>query len=651
MNIPSLGGYIIKNLFSFLPYNLTLKIIQKNNKLQNKLKISAITYSLYIYLKNEIFLKYNITYLNLQFIYEIIMREYKNKIDYELINELLLYFIKKNSIQFNKKINYNPLLEFSSQFSKLNFYLNYIYISNGGLCLLDLKNKNIKKIKIDLSHSLIPKEETLQDLKYALSINSYEKIKLLYFKINLINNEILSNINFNNLISLKLIEIKLNSEIFNNLLRNLSFKDSIKLKNIDLTLNKLDDNCAELLGEVIKTKMKDLEKLNIQGNKITEIGFKMIIDRIKYNNKLKKINFSWNKCGNELYELFNKYSNYFKNLIELKLYSDTLNFNNENHKNIFRNFLKNYFYLEYTDFFSTLSSQEFLKDLPDKLNIKEIRLSSIDKKVLEYINKMNKLEFLQFINQINFNKYCGKFNIKILHNLKYFKLYGLNFCSLNCLNCIKDMKNLEELEIYGELNLNNIIYLSNEICPFIQNLKILSFSSNFLQGSHIENFVNGLKYLKNLEKINLSLNSTLNFKSINLIIKQLSETNKKIIDINVQLVSMEGFKNNSYEFFTNLSNLPNLQNLNLADNNIKPDELEIFLQLIQQKDKFKLLKSIDLSKNNLLDEFWIRNFILIIKEHLPQIEIIYLEECTYLEDEIITEFINYLPGRIYINSI
>ena len=651
MNIPSLGGYIIKNLFTFLPYNFMLKIIQKNHKLQNKLNIYPITYSLYIYLKNEIFLKYNITYLNLQFIYEIIMREYKNKIDYELINELLLYFIKNNSIQFKKKINYNPLLEFSSQFSKLNYSLNYIYISNGGLCLLNLKNENIKKIKVDLSHSLISKEDILQDLKYALSINSYEKIKLLYFKINLINNEILNNINFDNLVSLKLIEIKLNSEIFNNLLRNLSLKDSIKLKTIDLTLNKLDDNCAELLGDVIKTKMKDLEKLNIQGNKITEIGFKIIIDRIKYNKKLKKINFSWNKCGNELYELFNKYSNYFKNLIELKLYSDTLNFNNENHKNIFRNFLKNYFYLEYTDFFSTLSSQEFLKDLPDKLNIKEIRLSSIDKKVLEYINKMNKLEFLQFINPINFDEYCGKFNIKILHNLKYFKLYGLNFCSLNCLNCIKDMKNLEELEIYGELNLNNIIYLSNEICPFIQNLKTLSFSSNFFQGKDIEKIINGLKYLKNLEKINLSLNSTLNFKSINLIIKQLSETNKNIIDINVQLITMDGFGNNSFDFFTNLSNLPNLQNLNLADNNIKPDELNIFLQLIQKKDKFKLLKSVDLSKNNSLDEFWIRDFILLIKEHLPQIEIIYLEECTYLEDEIITEFINYLPGRIYINSI
>ena len=651
MNIPSLGGFIIKNLFTFLPYNFMLKIIQKNHKLQNKLNIYPITYSLYIYLKNEIFSKYNITYLNLQFIYEIIMNEFRNKIDYELVNELLLYFMKNNSIQFKKKINFNPLLEFSSQFSKLNYSLNYIYISNGGLCLLNLKYENIKKIKVDLSHSLISKEDILQDLKYALSINSYEKIKLLYFKINLINNEILNNINFDNLVSLKLIEIKLNSEIFNNLLRNLSLKESIKLKNIDLTLNKLDDNCAELLGDVIKTKMKDLEKLNIQGNKITEIGFKIIIDRIKYNKKLKKINFSWNKCGNELYELFNKYSNYFKNLIELKLYSDSLNFNSENHKIIFQNFLKNYFYLEYTDFFSTLSSQEFLKDLPDKLNIKEIRLSSIDKKVLEYINKMNKLEFLQFINPINFNEYCGKFNIEILLNLKYFKLYGLNFCSLNCLNCIKDMKNLEELEIYGELNENNIIYFSNEICPFIQNLKILSFSSNFFQGTYIEKLIDGLKYLKNLEKINLSLNSTLNFKSINLIIKQLSETNKKIIDINVQLITMDGLGNNSFEFFTNLSNLPNLQNLNLADNNIKPDELEIFLQLIQQKDKFKLLKSIDLSKNNLLDEFWIRNFILIIKEHLPQIEIIYLEECTYLEDEIITEFINYLPGRIYINSI
>ena len=651
MNIPSLGGFIIKNLFTFLPYNFMLKVIQKNHKIQNKLNIYPITYSLYIYLKNEIFSKYNITYLNLQFIYEIIMNEFRNKIDYELVNELLLYFMKNNSIQFKKKINFNPLLEFSSQFSKLNYSLNYIYISNGGLCLLNLKYENIKKIKVDLSHSIISKEDILQDLKYALSINSYEKIKLLYFKINLINNEILNNINFDNLVSLKLIEIKLNSEIFNNLLRNLSLKDSIKLKNIDLTLNKLDDNCAELLGDVIKTKMKDLEKLNIQGNKITEIGFKIIIDRIKYNKKLKKINFSWNKCGNELYELFNKYSNYFKNLIELKLYSDSLNFNSENHKIIFQNFLKNYFYLEYTDFFSTLSSQEFLKDLPDKLNIKEIRLASIDKKVLEYINKMNKLEFLQFINPINFNEYCSKFNIDILLNLKYFKLYGLNFCSLNCLNCIKDMKNLEELEIYGELNENNIIYFSNEICPFIQNLKILSFSSNFFQGTYIEKLIDGLKYLKNLEKINLSLNSTLNFKSINLIIKQLSETNKKIIDINVQLITMDGLGNNSFEFFTNLSNLPNLQNLNLADNNIKPDELDIFLKLIQKKDKFKLLKSIDLSKNNSLDEFWIRDFILIIKEYLPQIEIIYLEECTYLEDEIITEFINYLPGRIYINSI
>ena len=213
------------------------------------------------------------------------------------------------------------------------------------------------------------------------------------------------------------------------------------------------------------------------------------------------------------------------------------------------------------------------------------------------------------------------------------------------------MKNLEELEIYGELNENNINYISNEICPFIQNLKTLSFSSNFFQGKDIEKLINGLKYLKNLEKINLSLNSTLNFKSINLIIKQLSETNKNIIDINVQLITMDGFGNNSFDFFNTLSNLPNLQNLNLADNNIKPDELNIFLQLIQKKDKFKLLKSIDLSKNNSLDEFWIRDFILLIKEHLPQIEIIYLEECTYLEDEIITEFINYLPGRIYINSI
>ncbi len=651
MNIPSLAGYIVKNLFDFLSYDLMLKIVKYNNKLKDKLGIKQNIYSLYAFLKNEIFDKYNITYQNLQLIYEIIMKEFNDKLDDESINELLLFFLKNNYIVFPKKINYNPLLEYSSQFSKLNFPLNYIFICNGGLSLLNLENKNIKKIKIELSHCLNSKENVEDDLRYVLSINSYEKINLSYFKKNYINNEILNSIKTNNLITLKLIEIKLDSETLNNFLRNLSIRDLIKIRNLDFTLNKLDDNCAELLGDIIKTKMKDLEKLNIQGNKITEIGFKIIIDRIKYNKKLKKINFSWNKCGNELYELFNKYSNYFKNLIELKLYSDSLNFNSENHKIIFQNFLKNYFYLEYTDFFSTLSSQEFLKDLPDKLNIKEIRLSSIDKKVLEYINKMNKLEFLQFINPINFNEYCGKFNIEILLNLKYFKLYGLNFCSLNCLNCIKDMKNLEELEIYGELNENNIIYFSNEICPFIQNLKILSFSSNFFQGTYIEKLIDGLKYLKNLEKINLSLNSTLNFKSINLIIKQLSETNKKLIDVNVQLITMDGLGNNSFEFFTNLSNLPNLQNLNLADNNIKPDELDIFLKLIQKKDKFKLLKSIDLSKNNSLDEFWIRDFILLIKEHLPQIEIIYLEECTYLEDEIITEFINYLPGRIYINSI
>ena len=96
-----------------------LKVIKKNHKLQNKLNIYPITYSLYMYLKNEIFSKYNITYLNLQFIYEIIMREFNNKIDYELINELLLYFIKNNSIQFKKKIkicnqsNINLIFEFN----------------------------------------------------------------------------------------------------------------------------------------------------------------------------------------------------------------------------------------------------------------------------------------------------------------------------------------------------------------------------------------------------------------------------------------------------------------------------------------------------------------------------------------------------------
>ena len=159
-----------------------------------------------------------------------------------------------------------------------------------------------------------------------------------------------------------------------------------------------------------------------------------------------------------------------------------------------------------------------------------------------------------------------------------------------------------------------------------------------------------IKFSRKIIKINLSLNSNLNFKSLNLIVKQLSETNKKIIDCNFQLVSKNGFENFSQEFFINLSNLNNLQYLNLADNNINQNELNIFTQLIQN-NKFKLLKCIDLSKNSSIDEFWIRDFLLILKKYLTQLEIIYLEECTYLEDIIIEEFNNYLPGRIYINSI
>ena len=650
MNIPSLAGYIVNNLFDFLSYDLMLKIVKYNNKLKDKLGIKQNIYSLYAFLKNEIFDKYNITYQNLQLIYEIIMKEFNDKLDDESINELLLFFLKNNYIVFPKKINYNPLLEYSSQFSKLNFPLNYIFICNGGLSLLNLENKNIKKIKIELSHCLNSKENVEDDLRYALSINSYEKINLSYFKKNYINNEILNSIKTNNLITLKLIEIKLDSETLNNFLRNLSIRDLIKIRNLDFTLNKLDDNCAELLGDIIKTKMKDLEKLNIQGNKFTEFGFKIIIERIKYNSKLKKLNFSWNKTGNELYELFNKHVNFFEKLRELKLYSNSISFINENDKKIFLNFLINYCNLEYTDFFSTLESQEFLKNLPEKLNMKEIRLSSIGKEVLVYLNKMNNLQLLQFINPINFYDFSGKFNNQILQNLKYFKLYGLNFSQLNCLSCIKNMINLEELEIYGELNKNSIEFFSKDICPNLKNLKVLSFSSNFLSGIDIEILIEGLKYLNNLEKINLSLNSNLNFKSLNLIVKQLSETNKKIIDCNFQLVSKNGFENFSQEFFINLSNLNNLQYLNLADNNINQNELNIFTQLIQN-NKFKLLKCIDLSKNSSIDEFWIRDFLLILKKHLTQLEIIYLEECTYLEDIIIEEFNNYLPGRIYINSI
>ena len=650
MNIPSLAGYIVKNLFDFLSYDLMLKIVKYNNKLKDKLGIKQNIYSLYAFLKNEIFDKYNITYQNLQLIYEIIMKEFNDKLDDESINELLLFFMKNNYIVFPKKINYNPLLEYSSQFSKLNFPLNYIFICNGGLSLLNLENKNIKKIKIELSHCLNSKENVEEDLKYVLSINSYEKINLSYFKKNYINNEILNSIKTNNLITLKLIEIKLDSETLNNFLRNLSIRDLIKIRNLDFTLNKLDDNCAELLGDIIKTKMKDLEKLNIQGNKFTEFGFKIIIERIKYNSKLKKLNFSWNKTGNELYELFNKHVNFFEKLRELKLYSNSISFINENDKKIFLNFLINYCNLEYTDFFSTLESQEFLKNLPETLNMKEIRLSSIGKEVLVYLNKMNNLQLLQFINPINFYDFSGKFNNQILQNLKYFKLYGLNFSQLNCLSCIQNMINLEELEIYGELNKNSIEFFSKDICPNLKNLRVLSFSSNFLSGIDIEILIDGLKYLNNLEKINLSLNSNLNFKSLNLIVKQLSETNKKIIDCNFQLVSKNGFENFSQEFFINLSNLNNLQYLNLADNNINQNELNIFTQLIQN-NKFKLLKCIDLSKNSSIDEFWIRDFLLILKKHLTQLEIIYLEECTYLEDIIIEEFNNYLPGRIYINSI
>ena len=650
MNVPSLAGYIVKNLFDFLSYDLMLKIVKYNNKLKDKLGIKQNIYSLYAFLKNEIFDKYNITYQNLQLIYEIIMKEFNDKLDDESINELLLFFMKNNYIVFPKKINYNPLLEYSSQFSKLNFPLNYIFICNGGLSLLNLENKNIKKIKIELSHCLNSKENVEEDLKYVLSINSYEKINLSYFKKNYINNEILNSIKTNNLITLKLIEIKLDSETLNNFLRNLSIRDLIKIRNLDFTLNKLDDNCAELLGDIIKTKMKDLEKLNIQGNKFTEFGFKIIIERIKYNSKLKKLNFSWNKTGNELYELFNKHANFFEKLRELKLYSNSISFINENDKKIFLNFLINYCNLEYTDFFSTLESQEFLKNLPEKLNMKEIRLSSIGKEVLVYLNKMNNLQLLQFINPINFYDFSGKFNNQILQNLKYFKLYGLNFSQLNCLSCIQNMINLEELEIYGELNKNSIEFFSKDICPNLKNLRVLSFSSNFLSGIDIEILIDGLKYLNNLEKINLSLNSNLNFKSLNLIVKQLSETNKKIIDCNFQLVSKNGFENFSQEFFINLSNLNNLQYLNLADNNINQNELNIFSQLIQN-NKFKLLKCIDLSKNSSIDEFWIRDFLLILKKYLTQLEIIYLEECTYLEDIIIEEFNNYLPGRIYINSI
>ena len=650
MNIPSLAGYIVKNLFDFLSYDLMLKIVKYNNKLKDKLGIKQNIYSLYAFIKNEIFDKYNITYQNLQLIYEIIMKEFNDKLDDESINELLLFFMKNNYIVFPKKINYNPLLEYSSQFSKLNFPLNYIFICNGGLSLLNLENKNIKKIKIELSHCLNSIENVEEDLRYVLSINSYEKINLSYFKKNYINNEILNSIKTNNLITLKLIEIKLDSETLNNFLRNLSIRDLIKIRNLDFTLNKLDDNCAELLGDIIKTKMKDLEKLNIQGNKFTEFGFKIIIERIKYNSKLKKLNFSWNKTGNELYELFNKHVNFFEKLRELKLYSNSISFINENDKKIFLNFLINYCNLEYTDFFSTLESQEFLKNLPEKLNMKEIRLSSIGKEVLVYLNKMNNLQLLQFINPINFYDFSGKFNNQILQNLKYFKLYGLNFSQLNCLSCIQNMINLEELEIYGELNKNSIEFFSKDICPNLKNLRVLSFSSNFLSGIDIEILIDGLKFLNNLEKINLSLNSNLNFKSLNLIVKQLSETNKKIIDCNFQLVSKNGFENFSQEFFINLSNLNNLQYLNLADNNINQNELNIFSQLIQN-NKFKLLKCIDLSKNSSIDEFWIRDFLLILKKHLTQLEIIYLEECTYLEDIIIEEFNNYLPGRIYINSI
>ena len=396
-------------------------------------------------------------------------------------------------------------LKYNEDKTKLLFYHNFFNINNNSqerkLITLNLKN-NDNKIVINN----IDKLELLKDFnnKYKTTIAINDPVIILSgrfinnegFKnlcqiglnasiISLDNNKIsdLSPIKDNSFKNLQKLYLGLNN--INNIkfLYNLNFENLIELK---LSQNKIDD-----ISSLEGVKMNKIEKLFFNDNNISEIG---VFQKVNFEN-LTFLNLSKNNIKNISSSFEN---NNFEKLVELDLSNNNIEDISILEK-VELNSLEN-LNLSFNDINKITVKKKFsfpkLKNL--NINNNNIQIISIIGRVL--LPKLNKINLSNNIIE----------NIDIDKIQKLNKLQELNLSQ----NEIKNISFLENLEIKG---LKKLILSDNKIedIQILGEITIKKLSVLELNNNKISN-IDALKnmYLKHLNTLNLSQNYIKNIRPL-----------------------------------------------------------------------------------------------------------------------------------------
>ena len=343
-SVISLKLPIVRMIFAFIPSKLRLKIAKKSKNLQNKLNITLGEYKIFKEYSSK-----HIDILNsekLSLFYESMI--YKTKLTMDEIEFAICYCLldslKENEMEIDLSYEelFNVYYKMKKEFNiKLNVIVNEKIIKNDNFSnknvQLFMKNKmnncingiNFNQLSSNSISNIINRQYDLLELFEQCDKVSFSKIK---FKTT-------------DMILLQMFNEKYEIEKINFYSVNLSLNCyqvipkycSLNLIQLEISYSRLTDNQIEIMLKS-SDKLQNVKILNLEGNKITNVGIVMLSTSIiamgikklnvSYNYltgdsvnciinsawKLEELNISNNKIGNDFIDLFQWDNNELKKL-------------------------------------------------------------------------------------------------------------------------------------------------------------------------------------------------------------------------------------------------------------------------------------------------------------------------------------------------
>ena len=335
---------IVRMIFAFIPSKLRLKIAKKSKNLQNKLNMTLGEYKIFKEYSSK-----HIDILNsekLSLFYESMI--YKTKLTMDEIEFAICYCLldslKENEMEIDLSYEelFNVYYKMKKEFNiKLNVIVNEKIIKNDNFSnknvQLFMKNKmnncingiNFNQLSLNSISNIINRQYDLLELFEQCDKVSFSKIK---FKTT-------------DMILLQMFNEKYEIEKINFYSVNLSLNCyqvipkycSLNLIQLEISYSRLTDNQIEIMLKS-SDKLQNVKILNLEGNKITNVGIVMLSTSIiamgikklnvSYNYltgdsvnciinsawKLEELNISNNKIGNDFIDLFQWDNNELKKL-------------------------------------------------------------------------------------------------------------------------------------------------------------------------------------------------------------------------------------------------------------------------------------------------------------------------------------------------